>query len=48
MLACNQQWNAVPNLKDVHALAANERCVAAATDRAVFRQCVPSAAAQSR
>jgi hypothetical protein len=39
----DQQWNAVAGLKDVHALAANQRCVVAATDRAVFQQCLPGA-----
>lgn len=40
----DQQWNAVAGLNDVHALAANERCVVAATDRAVFQQCLPGTA----
>jgi hypothetical protein len=40
----DQKWNAVAGLKNVHALAANERCVVAATERAVFQQCVAGTA----
>jgi hypothetical protein len=42
------QWSGVPGAKDIFALAANDQCLVAASDRTIWQQCLPSKAGGER